>query len=206
MCSWNRMQRGRGNQLALEKLLQWANIIYISVCGARRRCNGCHLSVIRTGQQHQRSRIGELHYCAESGMEIAIAQAEAAEAMGIAESERRARAELKSQVAAAEFRAAEANAVASEARLELAKLKKPGTIAPENQEKVVAALKGFAGQKFGLSLRHHCGTDDEITTLRSCDFQRHVACFRQTPERQHAPNCRQKEQFVPDRGRGKAQA
>ncbi len=85
-------------------------------------------------------------------IKITAAQAEAAEAMGIAESERLARAELESQVATAEARAAEANAVASQARLELAKLKEPRTIAPEDQEKIIATLKGFAGQNFGFAV------------------------------------------------------
>ena len=91
-------------------------------------------------------------YRTESTIKITVAQAEAAEAIKIAESERFARAELESQVAAAEVRAAEANAVASQARLELAKLKEPRTIAPEDQEKIVAALKEFAGQTFGFSV------------------------------------------------------
>ena len=91
-------------------------------------------------------------YRTESTIKITVARAEAAEAMKIAESERLARAELESQVAAAEARAAEANAVASQARLELAKLKEPRTIAPEDQEKIVAALKEFAGQTFGFSV------------------------------------------------------
>ena len=91
-------------------------------------------------------------YRTEPTIKITVAQAEAAEAMKIAESERLARAELESQVAAAEARAAEANAVASQARLELAKLKEPRTIAPEDQEKIVAALKEFAGQTFGFSV------------------------------------------------------
>ena len=91
-------------------------------------------------------------YRTESTIKITVAQAEAAEAMKIAESERLARAELESEVAAAEARAAEANAVASQARLELAKLKEPRTIAPEDQEKIIAALKAFAGQNFGFSV------------------------------------------------------
>ena len=91
-------------------------------------------------------------YRTESTIKITVAQAAAAEAMQIAESERLARAELESQIAAAEARAAEANAVASQARLELAKLKEPRTIAPEDQEKIVAALKEFAGQTFGFSV------------------------------------------------------
>ena len=58
----------------------------------------------------------------------------------------------ETQVAAAEVRAAEANAVASQAQLELAKLKEPRTIAPEDQEKIISALKRFAGQNFGFSV------------------------------------------------------
>ena len=86
----------------------------------------------------------------ESTIKITAAQAEVAEAMKITESERLARAELESQVAAAEARAAEANATASQARLELTKLKEPRTIAPEDQDKIIAALTEFAGTKFRL--------------------------------------------------------
>ena len=88
----------------------------------------------------------------ESTIKITAAQAEVAEAMKITESERLARAELESQVAAAEARAAEANATASQARLELTKLKEPRTIAPEDQDKIIAALTEFAGQNFGFSV------------------------------------------------------
>ena len=59
---------------------------------------------------------------------------------------------MESQVAVAGARAAEAKAVASQAQLELAKLKQPRTIAPEEQEKIIAALKEFAGQNFSFSV------------------------------------------------------
>ena len=91
-------------------------------------------------------------YRTESTIKISTAQAEAARAMKIAESERLARAELESQVAVAEARSAEANVVASQARLELAKLKEPRTIAPEDQQKIITALKEFAGQTFAFSV------------------------------------------------------
>ena len=134
----------------VDKLLQWANIAYIvSVAIA---------AVTTAAIFHLSARVNaakdrELEtYRTESTIKITVAQAAAAEAMQIAESERLARAELESQIAAAEARAAEANAVASQARLELAKLKEPRTIAPEDQEKIVAALKEFAGQTFGFSV------------------------------------------------------
>ena len=136
--------------MALDKLLQWANIAYIAcvVIAAVATFAIFHLSA-RVNSAKDR----ELEtYRTESTIKITVAQAEAAEAMKIAESERLARAELESQVAAAEARAAEANAVASQARLALAKLKEPRTIAPEDQEKIVAALKEFAGQTFGFSV------------------------------------------------------
>lgn len=91
-------------------------------------------------------------YRTESNMQIAAAQAEAAEAIRIAESERLARAELQAQVANAEVRAAEAIANASQARLELAKFREPRTLAPEDQEKTIAVLKQFAGQHYCFSV------------------------------------------------------
>ena len=134
----------------VDKLLQWANIAYIvSVAIA---------AVTTAAIFHLSARVNaakdrELEtYRTESTIKITVAQAAAAEARQIAESERLARAELESQIAAAEARAAEANAVASQARLELAKFKEPRTIAPEDQEKIVAALKEFAGQTFGFSV------------------------------------------------------
>ena len=137
--------------LALDnKLLQWANFAYI-VCGAI-------AAVAMFAIYHLSARVNAAkdreveRFQTESTIKISTAQAEAAEAMKIAESERLARAELESQVAVAEARSAEANVVASQARLELAKLKEPRTIAPEDQQKIITALKEFAGQNFGFSV------------------------------------------------------
>ena len=62
------------------------------------------------------------------------------------------RTESTVKIAAAEARAAEANAVASQAQLELAQLKQPRKLAPEDQEKIVAALQQFAGQHFSFAV------------------------------------------------------
>lgn len=133
-----------------DRLLQWANIVYMVAVAVIAVATFAiyHLSARVTAardrelQQHQ----------SESELKIAAAQAEAAEAMKIAESERLVRAELESQITVAEARAAEANAVASKAQLELANLKKPRTIAPDDQQKIIAALKVYAGQKFSFSV------------------------------------------------------
>ena len=97
--------------MALDKLLQWANIAYIAcvVIAA-----GATFAIFHLSARVNSAKDRELEtYRTESTIKITVAQAEAAEAMKIAESERLARAELESQVAAAEARAAEANAVAS---------------------------------------------------------------------------------------------
>ena len=60
--------------------------------------------------------------------------------------------ESQIQIAGAEERAAEANAVASKAQLELARLKKPRTIAPEDQDRIIAELTKFTGQNSGFSV------------------------------------------------------
>ena len=132
----------------LERLLQWANVAYMVgvAIAAVATFAIYHLSARVTAAKDRELE----EYRTESTVQITAAQAEAAEAMKIAESERLARAELESQVAAAEVRAAEANAVASQAQLELAKLKQPRMIAPEDQEKIIAALKPFAGQNFSF--------------------------------------------------------
>ena len=136
--------------LTLDKLLQWANIAYI-VCLLL--AAGMTFVIYHLSARVNAVKDRELEkYRTESTIKITTAQAEAAEAMKIAESERLARAELESQVASAEARSAEANVVASQARLELAKLKKPRTIAPENQQKIITALKEFAGQNFCFSV------------------------------------------------------
>ena len=136
--------------LALDKLLQWANIVYI-VCVAI--AAAASFAVYRLSERVNAAKDRELKkYQTEAQINITAAQAEAAEAIKIAESERLARAELESQVAVAEARAAEANAVASQAQLQLAKLKEPRTIAPEDQEKIIAVLKQFARQNFGFSV------------------------------------------------------
>ena len=133
-----------------ERLLEWANRVYIAslVVVALATLAIYHLSTRVTA-----AKDGELErFRTESTVKITAAQAEAAEAMKIAESERLARAELESQVAAAEVRAAEANAAASQAQLELAKLQQPRTLVAENQQQIIAALKKFAGQHFGFSV------------------------------------------------------
>ena len=134
----------------LERLLQWVNMAYLV---------GLAVVLVMTVALHYLSarvtaaKDRELQaYRTESTVKITAAQAEAAEAMKIAESERLARAELESQVAVADARAAQANAVASQAQLELAKLKQPRTIAPQDQETIVAVLKEFEGQNFSFSV------------------------------------------------------
>ena len=135
-------------QLTFERLLQWANIAYMVFLAL---AAGATFAIYHLSSRVTAAKERELEeYQAKSAIVIAAAQTEAAEAMRIAESERLARVELESQVAFAEARAAEANAVASQAQLELAKLKEPRTITPEDEEKVIAVLKEFAGQKFSL--------------------------------------------------------
>ena len=134
----------------LERLLQWANLVYLVSLAIAAAAS---VAIYQLSARITASKDRELdEYRTESTVQITAAQAEAAEAMKIAESERLARTELESQVAEAEARAAEANALASQARLELAKLKQPRTIAPEDQEKIVASLKRFAGQNFSFSV------------------------------------------------------
>ena len=137
-------------KLALDKYLQWANTIYIaSIVTAA----AATFAIYQLSARVNAAKDRELEtYQTESRIKIEKAQAEAAEAIQIAESERRERAELESQVAAAEVRAAEANAVASQARLELARLQEPRGIAPKNQEEMIAALKKFRGQKFSFTV------------------------------------------------------
>ena len=150
--------------MALDKLLQWANMAYI-VCVAIAAV--ATLAIYHLSARVNAAKDRELEkYRTESTIKITAAQAEAAGAMKIAESERLVRAELESQVAVADARAAEANAVASQARLELAKLKQPRTIAPEEQEKIIAALKEFAGQNFGFSV---FGDPESLALLRALD-------------------------------------
>ena len=136
--------------MALEKLLQWANIAYMVSVGIAAAAT---FAIYQLSARVTADKERELEkYKTESQIQIADAEAAAAEAMKIAESERLARAELERQVTVAEARAAVANAVASQARLELARLKEPRTIAPEDQEKIIAVLKEFAGQNFGFSV------------------------------------------------------
>ena len=162
--------------MALDKLLQWANIAYI-VCLLL--VAGMTFVIYYLSARVNATKDHELeNYRTESTIKITAAQAEAAETMKIAESERLARAELESQVAAAEARAAEANAVASQARLELEKIKEPRTIAPEDQEKIIAALKEFAGQNFGFSV---FGDPESLALLRALDAMLKSAGWLRVP-------------------------
>ena len=162
--------------MALEKLLHWANIAYI-VCLLL--VAGMAFVIYHLFARVNADKDRELKkYQTESQINITAAQAEAAEAMKIAESERLARAELESQVAAAEARAAEANAVASQAQLELANLKEPRTIAPKHQEKIIATLKEFAGQNFSFSV---FGDPESLALLRAIDAMLKSAGWLRVP-------------------------
>ena len=93
--------------LALERLLQWANIAYM---GGLVIAAGATFAIYYLSARVTAAKDRELdEYRIESTIKITAAQAEAAEAIKIAESESLARAELESQVAVAEARAAEAN-------------------------------------------------------------------------------------------------
>ena len=136
--------------MPLERLLQWANIAYIVGVAIAAVAT---VAIYNLSSRVTAAKDRELEeYRTESTIKVTAAQAEAAEAMKIAESESLARTKLESQVAFAEARAAEANASASQAQLELAKLKQPRTIAPADQEKIIDALKGFAGQNFSFNV------------------------------------------------------
>ena len=162
--------------LALERFLQWANIAYMVgvAIAAVATFAIYHLSARVTAGKDRELEA----YRTESTIKISAAQAEAAEAMKIAESERLARAELESQVVVAEARAAEANAVASRAQLELAKLTQPRTIAPEDQEKIIATLKEFAGQRFSFSV---FGDPESLALLRVLDAMLKSAGWLRVP-------------------------
>ena len=136
--------------MALDKFLQAANIVYIGCVAIAAVAT---LAIYHLSARVNAAKDRELEtYRTQSEIQITNAQADAADAMKIAESERRARVELESEVATAEARAAQANAVASQAKLELEKLKAPRTITPDDQQKIVAVLKGFAGQHFAFSV------------------------------------------------------
>ena len=161
---------------ALERLLQWANIAYM---GGLIIAAGATFAIYYLSARVTAAKDRELEkYRIESTIKITAAQAEAAEAIKIAESESLARVELESQIAVAEARAAEAKAVASQAQLELAKLKQPRTIAPEEQEKVIAALKKFAGQNFSFSV---FGDPESMSLLRVLDVMLKSAGWIRVP-------------------------
>jgi hypothetical protein len=162
--------------LALEKVLQWANIAYI-VCVAV--AAAATFAIYHLSARVNAAKGKELEkFRTESTIRITTAQAEAAEAMKIAEAERLARAELESRVADANARAAEANAAAAQARLELAKLKEPRTLSPEHQEKIIAALKKFAGQNFGFSVFQD---PEALALLRTLDAVLKSAGWNRVP-------------------------
>ena len=151
--------------MAIERLLQWANFAYIAAIGIAAVAT---VAIYQLSARVTAAKDRELEeYRTTSELKISTAQAEAAEAMRLAESERLARANLESKVADAEARAAEANAVASKAQLELARLKRPRTIAPEAQEKIITVLKRYAGQHYSLSVFQD---PESLALLRVLDF------------------------------------
>ncbi len=138
------------SHLAPDRLLQWANIVCLVSVGIVAVATFAiyHLSARVTAEKDRELE----QYRTDSKIKIAAAKAEAAAARKIAESERLARAELERQVADAEERAAEANAVASKAQLEFARVKETRTIAPEDQDTIIAELTKFTGQNFSVSV------------------------------------------------------
>jgi hypothetical protein len=89
---------------------------------------------------------------AKSNEEIERAKLSAAEA-GRRAAEANTKAEgFRLDIAKANESSAKAEARAAEANLELAKLRDPRTLTPEQQDRIIAALKNFAGQKFSFSL------------------------------------------------------
>ena len=150
--------------LPLERLLRWANWAYVLAVAIAAIAS---FAIYQLSVRVTAAKDRELQdYQTQSTVKITAAEAEAAEARRIAETERLARAELESQVASAEARAAEANAAAAQAQLELAKLQQPRTVSPEDQEKIVATLKQFAGQNFSFTV---FGDPESLALVRVLD-------------------------------------
>lgn len=150
--------------MAAEKLLQWANIAYIALATGTAAMT---FAIYQLSARVNADKDRELEeFRTEAEVKITTAQAEAAEAMKVAESERLARTKLEAQVTATEVRIAEANAAALQAQLELAKFKEPRTISPENQEQMITVLKGFAGQNFSFSVFQD---PEALSLLRTLD-------------------------------------
>ena len=113
----------------MEKLLPWANAAYyVSLLIVAILTIGIGLWSKRVTEAKDQELA---RYRAESEVKIAAAKTSAAEA---------------------EARAADANLAAKQAQLELAKFKEPRTIAPEDQERIIADLKEFTGQKYSVSV------------------------------------------------------
>ena len=113
----------------MEKLLPWANAAYyVSLLIVAILTIGIGLWSKRVTEAKDQELA---RYRAESEVKIAAAETSAAEA---------------------EARAADANLAAKQAQLELAKFKEPRTIAPEDQERIIADLKEFTGQKYSVSV------------------------------------------------------
>lgn len=120
----------------MEKLLHWANVAYI---GSLVIAAFLTFAIYHLSKQVTKAKDRELaQYQADSQVKIAAAETSAAEA--------------ETRAAEAEARAADANLAAKQAQLELAKFKEPRTIAPEDQERIIADLKEFTGQKYSVSV------------------------------------------------------
>ena len=67
---------------------------------------------------------------------------------------------------------------AAQAQLELANLKRPRTIAPEDQEKIITVLKEFEGQEFSFSV---FGDPESLALLRVLDVMLRSAGWLRVP-------------------------
>jgi len=84
----------------------------------------------------------------------------------------------EADTATANARAAEAEQRASEANLELARMKAPRTLRPEQQQRVIAILKPFAGTQFDIGLVEGDAEAAEFMTL--CEAVLQAAGWKQT--------------------------
>lgn len=94
-------------------------------------------------QQAERSQLNQ--QAGNANKEAGIARRDAGAAIERAEA-------LRLDIATSSERAAKAEQHAAEANLELARLRDPRNLLPEQQDRVIAALRKFPGQKFSFSV------------------------------------------------------
>jgi hypothetical protein len=162
------------SSFSLEKALSVSNTIYLIAVGVAAIAS---VFIYFFASKLSTAKDAELQkFQTGARVEIEKARTQAEEAKALAK-------EYEAEISEAKRQAAEAQKGAAEARLELAKLRDPRRLLPEQQDRIIARLTGFAGQKFNFNV----SPDPEpLALLRTLDVLLKSAGWQRVPSQMGA--------------------